>query len=170
MLFIFFYLFYLVALIFIISGFLGAPFVPSNRREVADLIRVVEVRPGEKAVDLGSGDGRVVMALARAGAEAHGYEINPVLVLWSVTRILIAGLRGHAHIHWGSYWKKDLSSFELVTVYGTGNIMPRLREKLCRELPRHARIASNTFRIPDMRTLRSYHNIHLYVPHYSKLR
>jgi len=168
MVFILFYIFYGAALIFIISGFLGAPFVPSDPKQVTEIIRVADIRPGERAADLGSGDGRVVLALARAGADAHGYEINPVLVLWSLARIYLAGLRGRAHIHWGSYWKRDLSSYEVVTIYGAGNIMRRLREKLCRELPRHSRIVCNTFRLPEMRPLRSHQNIHLYVPRYSE--
>lgn len=168
MVFILFYIFCTVALIFIVSGFLGAPFVPSDPKKVAEIIKVAEIRPGERAADLGSGDGRVVMAMAKAGAEAHGYEINPVLVLWSLAGIYLAGLRGRAHIHWGSYWKRDLSSYELVTIYGAGNIMRRIREKLCRELPRHSRIVCNTFRLPEMRPLRSHQNIHLYVPHYSE--
>ena len=78
----------------------GAIYDPSSRAEADVMARIAEVRPGEKAADLGSGDGRVVCALARAGAEAHGYEINPVLVLISRRNIRREGLAGRAFIHW----------------------------------------------------------------------
>jgi ribosomal protein L11 methylase PrmA len=72
----------------------GAIYDPSSRIEAEAMARLAEVRPGEKAADLGSGDGRVVCALARGGAEAHGYEINPVLVLISRRNIRREGLSG----------------------------------------------------------------------------
>ncbi len=45
----------------------GPIFLPTKRRAVFDMIRMLDVKPGNRAVDLGSGDGRIVIALARAG-------------------------------------------------------------------------------------------------------
>ncbi|TSA46497.1 SAM-dependent methyltransferase, partial [bacterium] len=61
----------------------GALFVPTHRDKVKKIIELAHVQPGEKAVDLGSGDGRILIALAQAGADAHGFEINPLLIIWS---------------------------------------------------------------------------------------
>ena len=60
--------------------FYGAIFARSKDEIVEKMILLADVKPGQKAIDFGSGDGRLVIAMARAGAEAHGYEINPFLV------------------------------------------------------------------------------------------
>jgi Protein-L-isoaspartate carboxylmethyltransferase len=77
----------------------GAPYIPTKREGVIKMLKLARVRPGCKALDIGSGDGRLVIALAQAGAEAHGCEINPVLVWWSRRKIKAAGLEGRAFIH-----------------------------------------------------------------------
>ena len=61
----------------------GAPFLPSDAKtfeRTAILLGSLGKGAGKKAVDLGSGDGRMVIELAKLGYEAHGYEINPLLV------------------------------------------------------------------------------------------
>jgi precorrin-6B methylase 2 len=114
---------------------------------MADL---ADISAGERAVDLGSGDGRVVIALARKGADAHGYEINPALVLLSLRNIRRAGLSGRAHIHWGSFWRADLSGFHAVTVFQGSFVMRRLERKVLRELPDGARVVSDYWRFPTL--------------------
>ena len=83
----------------------GAPFEPTSDRKLKIMMKLAKVKKGEKAVDHGSGDGKIVIALAKAGAEAHGYEINPLLVLFSRYKIKKAGLKGKAFIHWKNFWK-----------------------------------------------------------------
>ncbi|TSC63161.1 MAG: hypothetical protein G01um1014106_566, partial [Parcubacteria group bacterium Gr01-1014_106] len=107
----------------------GAPYVPSKQSKVRALLELSGVRPGEKAVDLGSGDGRIVEAFARAGAEAHGYEINPMLVWTSRRRLRAAGLSGKACIHWKSFWPADLSDMDVVAFYGTRHMLDQLTDK-----------------------------------------
>jgi len=143
-----------LAIIFVIYAYLlppliGAPFVPTKRSRVSTMIALAKIRAGERACDLGSGDGRIVIALAQAGAEAHGYEINPMLVLHSRLLIRRHGLSGRAHIHWKSFLKLDCSGFDVVTIYGLPGIMKRLEEKLRRELPEGGRVISHAFRFPN---------------------
>jgi ribosomal protein L11 methylase PrmA len=127
----------------------GAIYDPSTPVQTSLMVDLAGVLPGEKAVDLGSGDGRVLIALARRGAEAHGYEVNPVLVLLSRRNIRRAGLEGKAFAHWGSFWRVDLSRFGLVTVFQVDFVMGRLETKLKRELADGARIVSHHWRFPD---------------------
>lgn len=143
----------IVSLLFVIWAWLlppvlGAPFVPTKGSIVNSMIKLAGVQPGEKAVDLGSGDGRLVIALARAGAEAHGYEINPALVFVSRLNIRRAGLKGKAFVHWGSFWRKDYSPFDVITIYGLIAIMKKLEPKLLAQLPAGARVISHTFKFP----------------------
>lgn len=73
----FLYLIIIVDLIFLLGTVHGAIYYPSSNKQIATIIKFANIQKGEKAVDIGSGDGRVVFALAQASAEAHGYEINP---------------------------------------------------------------------------------------------
>jgi len=129
----------------------GAVFFPSIRSHALRMAELSAASYGDMAVDLGSGDGRVVIALARRGAESHGYEINPALVLLSRWNVRRAGLRGRAHIHWGSFWRPDLSAFNAVTVFQGSFIMKRLEKKLLRELAPGSRVVSDYWAFPNWR-------------------
>ena len=135
-------------LFLIVGGVRGAPFVLTDSRTVKTMTGLANIQPGEKAADLGSGDGRIVIAIARAGAEAHGYEINPFLVLWSRYRISRAGLSQRAFVHWRDFWKVDFASYKVITVFGMFHIMGPLERKLRRELVPGSRVVSNTFTFP----------------------
>lgn len=152
------------SLAFLLSSHLerGAPFVPSNKKKIKNMLALLGALQGMKAVDLGSGDGRLVMALARAGAQAHGYERNPILVFWARSRIWFAGLAAKAFIHHGSFWGTNLSSFDVVVIYGISGIMRELEEKLGRELQPGARIVSNTFPFPSWQPKREVEKVYLY--------
>ena len=167
---------------------LGAPFVPMNEEVLKRMIALLQVRPGEKAADLGSGDGRVVIALAKAGARAQGYEINPFLVFASRRNISAmaleipslapdesklspvdsleiirhAGVATQASIHWKNFWKQDLSSLQVVTLFGMPHMMKRLQEKLKRELKPGARVVSHQFMFPDWPVSQQESQLYLY--------
>lgn len=140
--------FYLVFFVFFPLA-RGALYDPSSPVQTSLMVDLADVRPGEKAADLGSGDGRVLIALAGRGAEAHGYEVNPVLVLLSRRNIRRADLERKAFVHWRSFWRADLSRFTLVTVFQVDFVMGRLETKLKRELADGARIVSHHWRFLD---------------------
>lgn len=160
-----FWLLILALFIFFLPGIMarGAPYVPTHPRAVEHMIGFGGPKAGERACDIGSGDGKIVIAMARTGAEAHGYEINPLLVLWSRWRIRRAGLKNRAFIHWRNFWKEDFSKFNIVTVYGIGHIMPALEAKLGRELSSGARIVSNVFPFPSWQSDDALDGVLLYI-------
>lgn len=129
----------------------GAVYFPTSETSVQTMLRLANIKRGEKVVDLGSGDGRVLLAFARAGAEAHGYEINPILVWRSRKAIREAGLQGKIFVHWKSFWRADLSSFDVVILYGIPYIMKKLEVKLGKELKTGTRVLSNIYRFPGWR-------------------
>ena len=75
------------------------------------------VLPSQKTVDLGSGDGRLVIALAKAGAKAYGFEVNPFLMKRANKKIKQEGLDSNAFVYLKNLWKQDLSDFDIVTIY-----------------------------------------------------
>jgi len=140
----------------------GAIYVPSTQGKTRLLAELSGASRGERAADLGSGDGRIVIALARRGAEAHGFEINPVLVLLSRRNIRRAGLRGLAFIHWKSFWRADLSRFDVVTLFQGSFVMRRLEAKLRKELAPGARVVSDYWGFPTMTPERMHGTVACY--------
>ena len=155
--------YYMVFLLVIPIIWHGAVFANSTPQIVEKMISLANISPGKKAVDLGSGDGRLVIALAKQGVEAHGYEINPFLVLLSRMNIKKAGMQGKAFIHWQSFWDKDFSGFDIVTVYGISYIMKKLEIKLKKELKPNARVISNYFVFSGWRPFSQLDNVYVYL-------
>ncbi len=147
--------------LFVYTLLTGAPSVPSKRQAVTDLTALINGRP-QRAVDLGSGDGRLMLAVARAGIPVVGYEINPALVAWTWWRIRRQGLQQVARVRCHSFWRADLSDYDLVVLFGITAIMPRLQEKLQRELRPGAQVISNVFTFPDWPVAESRGSVHRY--------
>ena len=140
----------------------GAIYVPTDENALRQVAALAKIKPGEKAVDLGAGDGRIVIALAKAGAEAHGYEHNPLLVWIARRRIRKAGLSGRAFVHRKNFWDESLAAFDVIVIFGVGYIMRRLEKKLSGEAKRNARIISHVFKFPDWAPQESKEGVHLY--------
>ncbi len=140
----------------------GAFYAPTNKEALETMVRLARVEQGEKAIDIGSGDGRIVIALAKAGAIAHGYEINPLLVWWSRFKIRRAGLGNRAFIFWGDFWHQKFGSFDIVTVYGITYIMKGLEKKLRRELKPGTRVISHGFQFPTWQCSEQSLRVYLY--------
>lgn len=140
----------------------GAFFVPMPRSGVERVIRLLALHAGEKAVDVGSGDGRLLIALAAAGAEAHGFEHNILLVWRSRRAIIKTGLSERAFVHWSDFWDEDFSRFNAVTIYGIPYIMRRLEKKLRAELRPSARVVSYAFPFPTWQPVSSDNQVYLY--------
>jgi hypothetical protein len=152
---------YLVLFVFFPLG-RGAIYDPSSPHMTWVIAETAQVKEGEKAADLGSGDGRVVIALAKKGAEAHGYEVNPILVMLARRNIRKEGLSGKAFVHWKTFWSADLSQYSLITVFQVDFIMARLEAKLTRELAPGSRIVSHHWRFPHLPIIRQNGDIYLY--------
>jgi hypothetical protein len=128
----------------------GAIYVPSTPEKALLLAGLSGAARGDRAADLGSGDGRVAIALARQGAEAHGFEVNPILVLLARRNIRRAALQDRAFIHWKSFWRADLSGFDVLIIFQGSFVMRRLEAKLRKELAPGARVVSDFWGFPTL--------------------
>jgi ribosomal protein L11 methylase PrmA len=115
----------------------------------------------EKAVDLGSGDGRIVIAFAQTGIETHGFEIDEKLRKLSQENIKKAGLT-NAFIHYKDFWQEDLSPFDIICCYPMPTVMGRLEDKLKQELRPGSRIVLNYFPFLHWKEKQIKDNIYLY--------
>jgi 16S rRNA A1518/A1519 N6-dimethyltransferase RsmA/KsgA/DIM1 with predicted DNA glycosylase/AP lyase activity len=93
-------------LIFAFVVVFGAPFVPTRARWAATALDLAKIGPIDTVVDLGSGNGIVLHLAAQRGARVVGYELNPLLVLWSRLRLLKYGKR--ARVQLANFWMVDL--------------------------------------------------------------
>lgn len=145
-------IFILVALffyIFMLAGFWrGAPFIPSSPRVVKDMISLASIKPGEIVFDLGSGDGRILIAAARAGALAQGWEIHPLLVGLTRWKVWWWKLGQKVKVECGNFWQADWQKADVIMVYLITQRMPELKEKLIYETKPGTRVVSHAFKVP----------------------
>lgn len=144
--------------LFFVSILSGAPFVPTEKRKIKEMLQLARLKQGEKLVDLGAGDGRIVKVAARMGARAVGYEVNPLLVIKAQRN-----LPSKAKILWRNFWLMSLSDFDVVTVYGINPIMKPLGKKLAKELKKGARVVSYRYALPNLPLAKQKGDVYLYV-------
>lgn len=145
-----------------VSHWYGAPYVKSRKENIKTMLELAKVRPGETAIDLGSGDGSVVIEAARNGAQAIGVEINPFLVWYSRWRIKRAGLKTSATIVRGDFRHYPLSDADVVFLYLWPSTIEKLKEKLSQELKPGSRIISNGFPINGWNVIMERDKVYLY--------
>jgi hypothetical protein len=122
-------------------------YVPTPESSVATMLELAAPKPSETLVDLGCGDGRILVAAAqRYGCRALGYDIDPARISEARARITAAGLSGRVRAEVGDLFQVDLSAIDVVTLY----LLPQLNAKLIPRLMQlrpGARVVSHDFDI-----------------------
>jgi protein-L-isoaspartate O-methyltransferase len=151
------------------KGIPKIPYFQTSRYRVETMVELAEVKPGETGADLGSGDGRIVIAFAKvpfigtkdAGVEMHGYEIDDELLKLSQQNIQSQNLQ-NAFIHKKDFWLEELSTYDIICAYPMPAIMGRLERKLQEELKPGARVLLNYFPFKHWKLQKTKDNIYLY--------
>jgi SAM-dependent methyltransferase len=127
-------------------------FIPTPEGVSVEMLRLASVTPRDVVYDLGSGDGRVVVAAAHEfGARGVGVEIDANLVQSSRDRAYGAGVAERATFLWQDLFVTDLHEATVVTLYLRDDVNLRLRPKLLRELAPGSRVVSHDFDMGDWR-------------------
>ncbi len=125
-----------------------APYVPSPHQIVERMLELAKIKPGEKLYDLGSGDGRVVIAAAQKyEAKAVGIELSNRLVKSSQEEIKRLGLGANASVVHGDVFDADLSDADVVILYLMRDSNNTLKPKLEKMLKPGARVISHDYEI-----------------------
>ena len=123
-----------------------APYYPTPETVVVKMLELGGLKAREKMFDLGSGDGRIVIAAAQEfHADAVGVEFDKDLCRESLERIRKLGLEKSAQIIEGDVLSQDYSSADLVTVYLSVKSNDKVRPLLERQLKKGARIVAHDF-------------------------
>lgn len=133
----------------------------TSRYRVETMVELAKIQPGDIGCDLGSGDGRIVIAFAKRGITMHGYETSPDLITLSRQNIANAHL-SNAFIDTKDFWEEDLASYSIVCCYPMPTIMGRLERKLKDELKPGSRILLNYFPFKRWKEKKIKDNIYLY--------
>ncbi|XP_071389420.1 adenine nucleotide translocase lysine N-methyltransferase isoform X1 [Centroberyx affinis] len=128
---------------------LQVPYLPASKTQVQNVMTLLRGRQGT-LVDLGSGDGRIVLEAHRHGfTPAVGYELNPWLVCLARFHAWRAGHHGKVSYRREDLWKVDLTHCKNVTVFLAPSVLSLLQEKLQAELPDDALVVAGRFPFCD---------------------
>ncbi|NXR35701.1 F173B methyltransferase, partial [Zosterops hypoxanthus] len=123
------------------------PFVPATATQIQNVLKMLENRSGS-LVDIGSGDGRIVIAAAKKGFQAVGYELNPWLVWYSRYRAWRDGVHQNTKFYISDLWKVGSELYKNESFFLVTQQMPQLEKKLEEELECNARIIACRFPFP----------------------
>lgn len=141
----------------------GAPYLPTLSPQTKAALKLANLKPGEHLLELGCGDGRVMVAAAEQGIKVTGYELNPLLAL--VSWIRTRRFQGQVNVVWGNFWTKKLPPAEAIFVFLLPKYMEKLDKKIIQETSGHVKLVSFAFVIPGKKVAKEDEGVHLYTYH-----
>ena len=125
------------------------PHVPTPEAVVEKMLDMAEVGPNDVVYDLGSGDGRIVIAAARRGARGVGIDIDPERIREANANAKKAGVTHKVKFIKGDLFDADIADATVVTMYLLTDVNLKLRPKLLAELKPGTRVVSQTFHMGE---------------------
>lgn len=164
-----FWLLLVVFLLVIVFGsvlLFGAPYLPTLEKQRKTALDLLELKPGQTLVELGSGDGRMLVAAANQGIRSIGYELNPLLVVysWLITR----RYKDLVTIRWGNFWNVKLPECDGIYVFLLDRFMSKLYKKITQEISGSVKLVSFAFKIPEIKHKTEKSGLYLYIIHNKK--
>ena len=121
------------------------PYVQTPMEIVERMLRMAEVKPGDHVIDLGSGDGRIVIEAAKRGATAMGVDLDPNLVKLATENAQAAGVEKKVVFKAMDLFDADLSPASVVTLYLLPGLIGKLQPRFIYELRPGTRIVAHAF-------------------------
>ncbi len=159
-------MFWLIALCIVVPFayvlLFGAPYLPTRKRQVNQALDLLALKKGELLVDLGSGDGAVLVEAAKRGIRCIGYELNPLvfcaayLRVWKYRKLVTLRLR--------NFWKVPIpKETKGVFVFLLDKYMVKLDAKFGSELLKGTKVVSYTFEIPTRKPVKVSGALNVYI-------
>ncbi len=124
---------------------LDVPYVPTPESVVEKMLEMAQVGPGDYVIDLGSGDGRIVIAAAKRGAYGHGIDLDPRRIKEARENAKKAGVEDKVIFIEGNIFDADFSRASVVTMYLLNSVNIQLRPYLLKNLKPASRLVSHDF-------------------------
>jgi SAM-dependent methyltransferase len=142
--------------------FVGPPYLPTLTPQVTAALDLIDLKPGQTMLELGCGDGKVLIAAAQRGWKVTGIELNPILVV--VCKLRTWRYRKLVTVRMGNYWNVGLWG-EADGIFGF--VLPKYMAKLDNLIStwhKHpVRLASFAFSIPGKTISRQHKGVYLYL-------
>jgi len=145
---------------FVIPGFFGAPYVPTLNRQVDVSLDLLDLKPGQRLIELGCGDGKIALAAARRGLYVVAYELNPLLA--AIAWLRTFRYRKQVTIIWGDFFKQELPATDGVFCFIMPKFMDAVDKKIEQSQPHPVKLVSFAMPIPHKKPLRQMENVYLY--------
>ncbi|HEY1835773.1 MAG TPA: hypothetical protein VGG13_03050 [Candidatus Saccharimonadales bacterium] len=152
----------LIVLCFAFVLVVGPPYVPTLSKQAETAMDMVDLRLGETLLELGSGDGKILLAAAKRGWKVVGFELNPILVFISYLRTW--RYRGQVKVVWGNFWNTEKwPPAEGIFVFILQKHMKKLDTRIAQWHQQPIRLVSFAFTIPDKKPAETdKHGVYLY--------
>lgn len=137
----------LIGLCFVLVLARGAPYLPTLTPQVEAALELADLERGETLIELGCGDGKVLIAAAKQGLKVVGYELNPVLAGLCVIRTF--KYRKNVTVIWGDFWQKPWPEAQAVFVFLLPKYMEKLNNKMIQLNSKPVKLISFAFEIPN---------------------
>lgn len=147
-----------VAFTFVV--FFGAPFLPTLTPQVKNALDLIDLKKGQALLELGSGDGKILIAAAERGIRVIGYELNPLLVIYSWLRTRRYGKL--VTVKWANFWYVKLPKTDGIFVFLLQPYMKKLDNKIVQEARKPVKLVSFAFYIPDKEPTAENNGMYLY--------
>jgi len=128
---------------------LDVPYVSTPHVVVEKMLDVANVGPGDYVIDLGCGDGRIVIEAARRGAYGHGLDLDPRRIKEAERNAVNAGVHNRTIFLQADIFKSDFSRANVITMYLLTSVNLKLRSRLLETLEPGTKIVSHNFDMGD---------------------
>jgi cyclopropane fatty-acyl-phospholipid synthase-like methyltransferase len=129
---------------------LDVPYVPSPDVVVKAMLKLAGVTKGDTVIDLGCGDGRIVVTAALDyGANGIGYDLNPERIKEANANAVKAGVQQRVRFEEKNLFDADIKPATVVTLYLLPGVNEKLKPKLMADLKPGTRVVSHSFAMPD---------------------
>lgn len=146
----------------------GAPYLPTLTPQVRAALKLAGLKPGQTLLELGCGDGKVLIAAAKQGYHVVGYELNPLLaaVAWLRTR----RYRKLVTVRWANMWTAQWPPTDAIFTFLLPKYMDKLDKKITEQKYKDVKLVSFAFKIPDRQPDGELDGVFLYKYQSARLR
>lgn len=128
---------------------LDVPYVPTPQPVVDKMLEMADVGPGDYVIDLGSGDGRIVISAVKRGAYGHGVDLDPQRIKEARGNAESQDLGDGVMFIQEDIFETDFSRASVITMYLLNSVNRELRPRLLAELEPGTKIVSHSFNMGD---------------------
>ena len=138
----------------------GAPYLPTLTPQVTIALDMAGLKSGQTLLELGCGDGKVLVAAAQRGYNVVGYELNPILAMIAWLRTRRYGKR--VRVKCANFWQGDWPPANAIFVFLLPKYMSKLDKKVTQQYTTKLKVVSFAFKIPDKLIVKEQQGVFLY--------